>query len=85
MQVVQVDDIGLQTLQGVFTGLANGFGAAVNDTHQFAIAIHIHTGHAALAGQGELLTVRFEHFADQSFIGAKTVKCSSVKKCNACI
>ena len=58
VQVIQIDHIGLQTFESIFTGLANGFGSTIDDAHPFAIAILIDARHAAFAGQGELLAVR---------------------------
>ena len=80
VQVVQIDHVGLQSLECFFTGFANGFGATIDDPHQFAIALNIDTGHAAFAGQGEFLSVGFHDLAHQGFIGAKTIQGCSVKQ-----
>ena len=79
MQVVQVDDIGLQALQrGLACGLERG-GAAINDAHFLPIAFHVHAGHAALAGQREAVAVLGQHFAHQRLVGTKAIQRGGVK------
>ena len=80
VQVVQVNHIGLQAAQAVFTGLLNRGWPAVNHPHQFSITRHIHTLHAAFAGQCEFVAMRLHHLADQGFVRAKAVQRGGVKQ-----
>ena len=79
VQVIQVNHVGLQALERGFARGANGFGPAINDTHQFAFARCIHARHAAFAGQREAAAVSGQHIADQRFIGPEAVQRGRVK------
>jgi len=68
VQVVEIDDVGLQPLQAVLAGLLQYVGMAV----ELALALCI-AERPALAGQNELAAMFLEHVADQGFVGAEAV------------
>ena len=57
VQVVEIDHVGAQALQRGFAGGTQRGRAAVDHTHQLAVASHVHPLHAAFAGEGELRAV----------------------------
>ena len=85
VQVVQVDHIGLQAAQAVFAGFLQGGRATVNHAHQLAVSRHIHTLHAAFAGQRELVAVRLHDLAHQGFVGAKAIQSCRVEQRHASV
>ncbi len=80
VQVIQVDHISLQPPQAVLAGLAQRGRVAVNDAHQFAVAVDVDTLHAALAGQGDVVALRLQDLANQGFVGAKAIQRRRVKQ-----
>ena len=85
MQVIQVDDIGFQAAQAVFAGGLNGGGAAVDDAHQFAVAVDIKTLQAAFTRQREAAAVRAHDPADQRFVGTEAVERGGVEQRDAAV
>ncbi len=77
VQVVQVDDLGAQTLEAVLAVACDGLGAAVDDA--LDAVVEGHAGHAALAGQRDLAAMRLEHPADQRLVGAEAVERGGVE------
>ena len=78
VQVVEVNDVGLQAAQAVFAVLAQRRRSAIN--HALDAIRECHARQATLAGQGEALTVGFEHLAQQGFVGPKAIQCGGVKQ-----
>ncbi len=67
VQVIEVDDVGLQALQAFLAGSLDRPGTAIDD------ALAFYAGHAALAGKEYVLPVRLEHAAEQRFVLAEAV------------
>ena len=84
VQVIQVDHIGLQAAQRIFTGFLDRLGAAVDDAH-FAAIVLLDTLHAAFAGQSEAVAVGLHHLAHQRFVGPKAIQRGGVKKSHALV
>jgi hypothetical protein len=82
MQIVEIDHIGAQALEAVFAVLAQGFGTTVDDAAHHAV-FAAHAGHAAFAGQGDVVAVGLEHGADQRFAGAKAIERGGVEQRHA--
>ena len=79
VQVVQVDHIGLQALEGSFAGGPQRGGPTVNHAHQLPVASHIHTLHAAFAGQREARAVPAQHPAHRGFAGPEPIEGGGVE------
>ena len=74
MQVVKVDEVGLQTAQA---GLAGGLDAGGCPIHG---AFAVTDQDAALAGKGEFVAARLEHLADHGLVMPQTVEAGGVEK-----
>ncbi len=74
MQVVEVDDVGLQALQAIVAGLLDRLGPAVDHPHP------VHAGHAALGGQDVFLPAALQGVADQGLVGAEAVERGGVQE-----
>jgi len=69
VQVVEVDDVGLQPLEALFAVTADRLGTAVDLPLPLGVAEH-----AALGGEDDLAAPVPEHAADERLVGAEAVK-----------
>jgi hypothetical protein len=75
VQVVQVDDVGVQSPQTVFAGLDEHLGTAVHDGFAFLGARE-----PAFAGEHVLVAPRRQVFADQALVVPQSIKRRGIEK-----